>query len=227
MIPTMALAASSGLAVIVANSYDGFLPAAPRDASTIAETLTQNGFTTLRRLDASGGEMAGAISEIRQEASAAGPTRFVYLSGFGMCLNNDLVLFAEDLQPEQFKTGQVADFAIPVSLVAGAAAADADQILVVFDAIPRLCTRDAVKTITLPENTVLLVTTGIGGDLVDELDEDGAGVFATAFSEVYTADRPLGDVVSDIVAKIDEITDGQQKPILVGEFSSKEEEEEK
>lgn len=211
-----AIAASAGLVVAIANSYDDILPASLRDATAVADKLAASGFSTVRLLDASGGEMAAGIVQIRQAAETAGPLRLVYMSGFGMCFNDDMVLFAEDMQPEQFKSGQIGDVIVPVSVVAEAASDGASQTLVVFDTNPRQCTRDMVDAVKLPDNASLLVTTGIGGDVLEEIDENGLSAFATAFVEAYAADRPIKDIVNDIVARIRELTEEQQVPILVG-----------
>ena len=148
--PSASMAASAGLGVVIANSYDEFLPASLRDANAIADKLEQNGFTTVRLLGASGGEMAADILQVRQAAETAGPLRLIYMSGFGMCLNDDLVLFAEDMQPEQYKRGQIADVVVPLSLVADAVSGGATQILIVFDTNPRRCTSDMVDAVKLP-----------------------------------------------------------------------------
>jgi hypothetical protein len=213
-----AMAASAGLAVVIANSYDGILPASLRDAGAIAGKLEENGFTTVRMLDVTGGEMAAGLVQIRQAAQSAGPLRLVYMSGFGMCVNDDLVLFAEDMQPEQFKSGQIGDVVVPLSVVAEAASGGAGDTLVVFDTNPRQCTRDMIDAVKLPDNAALLITTGIGGDVIDEIDENGLSAFASAFSETFVADRPIKDVVTDVVARIRELTEEQQVPILTGKL---------
>lgn len=209
---------SAGLAVVIANSYDETLPASLRDADAIADKLEENGFATIRLLGATGGEAAAGVVQIRQAAETAGPLRLVYMSGFGMCVADDLVLFAEDMQPEQFKSGQIGDVVVPVSLIAEAASAGADRSLVVFDINPRRCTRDMVNAVKLPENAALLITTGIGGDIIDEIDENGMSAFATAFVDTFTTDRPIKDIVTDVVAQVREMTDGQQESILVGKL---------
>jgi Caspase domain len=209
---------STGLAVVIANGYDEILPASLRDANAIADKLEQNGFTTIRLLGAAGSELAAGVAQIRQAAESAGPLRLVYMSGFGMCANDDIVLFAEDMQPEQFKSGQIGDVVVPLSLVAEAASSGADRTLVVFDINPRQCTRGMVDAVKLPENAALLITTGIGGDVIDEIDDGGMSAFATAFVGTFAADRPIKDIVTEVVAQIKEMTDGQQAPILVGEL---------
>jgi hypothetical protein len=213
-----AMATSAGLAVVIANSYDDILPASPRDANAIADKLEKNGFTTVRMLDASGGEMAAGVVQLRQVAEGAGPLRLVYMSGFGMCSNDDILLFAEDMQPEQYKSGQIGDVVLPLSVVAEAASGGASHTLVVFDTDPRQCTRDMIDAVKLPDNAALLITTGIGGDIVDEVDENGLGAFATAFVDIFTADRPIKDIVTDVIARIREITEDQQVPILIGKL---------
>jgi uncharacterized caspase-like protein len=210
------MAASAGLAVVIANSYDEHLPASLRDADAIAGKLEQNGFDAIRLLGTTGGETAAALARIRQAAETAGPVRVVYMSGFGMCFNDDLVLFAEDMQPEQFRSGQIGDVVVPLSVVAAAVADGAARTLLVFDTNPRQCTRDMIDAVRLPDNAALLVTTGIGGDVVDEVDEGGMSAFATAFAQAFAADRPLKDIVAEVVAEIREITEGQQDPILIG-----------
>lgn len=211
-----AAVASAGLAVVVANSYDGFLPASLRDAGAIADKLEDNDFDAVRLLSASGGEMAAGLALIRQAAAKAGPVRIVYMSGFGMCINDDLVLFSEDVQPEQFKSGDVGEVVVPLSVVADAVAEGAERIFIVFDTNPRQCTRDMVNGLGLPENTTLLITTGIGGDIVDEVDEGGMSAFASAFVEDYSADQPIKDIIAQVMTQIREITEDQQIPFLVG-----------
>jgi hypothetical protein len=207
---------STGLAVVIANSYDEFLPASLRGADAIADKLEESGFTTIRLREATGGEMAASMVQVRQAAETAGPLRLVYMSGFGMCVSDDIVLFAEDMQPEQFKSGQIGDVVVPVSLVAEAVSGGADRILVVFDINPRQCTQDMVNAVKLPENAGLLITTGIGGDVIDEIDEGGMSAFATAFVETFTTERPIKDIVTDVVTQVREMTEEQQTPILVG-----------
>jgi len=216
-IPTSAPAASTGLAVVIANSYDGHLPTSLTDAGAIADKMEENGFTAIRLLGATGAEAAAAVEQIRQAAETAGPLRLVYMSGFGMCLNDDIVLFAEDMQPEQYKSGQIGDVVVPLSAVAEAVSAGGSGTLVVYDTTPRQCTRDMVDSVKLPENGVLLVTTAIGGDVVDEIDENGMSAFASAFVDSYAADRPIKDIVADVVAEIQATTEDQQVPIVVGE----------
>lgn len=217
-VSTSAAAASAGLAVVIANSYDGVLPASLRDASAIADKLEENDFAAIRMLGATGSEMLAGIEQIRQTAETAGPLRLVYMSGFGMCINDDIVLFADDMQPEQFESGQIADVVVPLSVVAQAASAGAGRTLVVFDTNPRRCTREMVDAVKLPENTTLLITTAIGGDVIDEIDENGMSAFATAFVDTYSADRPIKDIVTDVVAQIRATTEDQQVPIVVGEL---------
>jgi len=211
-------AASAGLAVVIGNEYDGFLPAAPRDATAIGDKLEAAGFATVRLVNETGGAALAGIEQVREAAKSAGPIRIVYASGFGMCLNDDLILFAEDMEPEQFKSGALGDAVIPLSVVADAAAEGASEMLVVFDTTPNRCTSDAVKAVKLPGKSVLLVTTGIGGDVLEDVDENGGGAFATAFAQAFAPDHPLKDIVSEVVKKIPELTDGEQQPILVGEF---------
>lgn len=213
--PTQADAASAGLAVVIANSYDGFLPSSVRDAGAIADKLEQDNFDAVRMLGATGGEMIAGVGRLAEAAAAAGPKRFVYMSGFGMCFNDDLVLFAEDMQPEQFRSGQIGDVVVPLSVVLNAIAAGAGETLVVFDTTPRQCTRDMIDAIKLPENTVLLVTTGIGGDVIDEVDEGGMSAFATVFVSSFAADRPIKEMANQVAAEISEMTEDQQKPIVV------------
>jgi hypothetical protein len=213
--PTRASAASAGLAVVIANSYDGFLPSSVRDAGAIADRLEQDDFDAVRMLGAAGGEMIARIGRLGETAAAAGPKRFVYMSGFGMCFNDDLVLFAEDMQPEQFKSGQIGEVVVPLSVVLNAIAEGAGETLVVFDTTPRQCTRDMIDAVKLPENTVLVVTTGIGGDVIDEVDEGGMSAFATAFINSFAADRPIKELANQVAAEISEMTEDQQKPIVV------------
>jgi len=210
--------AADGMVVVIANSYQGFLPGALRDANAVADKLEADGFDSVRLLDTAGSDMAAGLEKIRSVGEGAGPVRLVYMTGFGMCLSDDLMVFAEDMDPDQFKTGEVGDFVVPVSVVAEAAAEGADRTLVVFDTNPRQCTEGDLKAVTLPANTALLVTTGIGGDIVDEIDEGGTSAFATAFSNGFASGGDLQAFVGEIVGRIEALTDGQQKPILIGEF---------
>lgn len=214
--PTHASAAAPGLAVVIGNSYEGYLPGSPRDAGAVADTLEKNGFVTVRMLSATGSEIASEVARLAAAVAAAGPTRIVYMSGFGMCFNDDLVLFAEDIQPEQFKSGKIGDVAISLSVVAETVAAGAEHALVVFDTNPRQCTRDMVDALKLPKNTVLLITTGIGGDVIDEIDEGGMSAFATAFVDSFDAKQPVDKLAADLAAQIRTMTEGQQVPIVVG-----------
>lgn len=213
--PTRASAASAGLAVVIANSYDGFLPSSARDAGAIADRLEQENFDAVRMLGMAGGEIIARVGRLGESVAAAGTKRFVYMSGFGMCFNDDLVLFAEDMQPEQFKSGQIGEVIVPLSVVLNAIAEGAGETLVVFDTTPRQCTRDMIDAIKLPENTVLMVTTGIGGDVIDEVDEGGMSAFTTAFVKSFAADRPSRELANQLAAKISEMTEDQQKPIVV------------
>jgi hypothetical protein len=213
-----ATAASAGLAVVIGNQYDGFLPGSPRDANAIADKLEAAGFATVRLIDATGGAATAGMVQIREAATSAGPLRIVYASGFGMCLNDDLMLFAEDMDPDQFKSGQLGDAAIPLSVVAAAAAEGGSETLLVFDTTPNQCTGDAVRAVKLPGKSALMVTTGIGGDVLEEVDETGGGAFATAFGEAFAPDLALKEIVARIVERIPELTDGQQQPMLVGEL---------
>jgi hypothetical protein len=211
-----ASAASAGLVVVIANEYDGVLPGATRDGTAIVDKLEASGFGAVRLMGATGGEMAAGLEQIRKAAEGAGPFRIVYATGFGMCLNDDLVLFAEDMQPEQFESGQLGDVVIPLSVVAEAAAAGGEQTLVVFDSDPKQCTDEALKAIKLPEKTALLVTTGIGGDVVDEVEEGGNGAFATAFLQEFVPGRAPEEVLGKVAEQIKAMTEELQVPIVLG-----------
>jgi hypothetical protein len=214
--PVPASAASAGLAVVIANEYDGVLPGATRDGTAIADKLEASGFTGVRLLGAAGGAMTAGVEQIHKAAEGAGPFRIVYLTGFGMCLNDDLMLFAEDMQPAQFESGQLGDVVIPVSVVAESAAAGGEQTLVVFDTDPKQCTDEALKAIKLPEKTALLVTTSIGGDVVDEIEEGGNGAFATAFLQAFAPERAPKEILDKTIEQIKELTEELQVPILIG-----------
>jgi hypothetical protein len=211
-----AFAASAGLGVVIANEYDGVLPGALRDGGAIADKLEASGFAAVRLEKVTGGAMAAGLEQIRKAAEGAGPFRIVYATGFGMCLNDDLILFAEDMQPEQYESGQLGDVAIPLSVVAEAAAEGGDQTLIVFDSDPKQCTDEALKAIKLPEKTALLVTTGIGGDVVDEIEDGGKGAFATAFLQEFAADRAPKEVLDKTIEQIKALTEELQVPILMG-----------
>lgn len=213
--PGPASAASAGLAVVIANEYDGVLPGATQDGTAIADKLAAGGFTAVRLMAATGGAMAAGVEEIRKAAEGAGPFRIVYLTGFGMCLNDDLVLFAEDMQPEQFESGQLGDVIIPISVVAEAAAAGGEQTLVVFDTDPKQCTDEALKAIKLPEKTALLVTTSIGGDVIDIEDGD-TSAFVTAFLQEFAPGRAPKEILDKTIEQIKALTEELQVPILIG-----------
>lgn len=215
--PTQATA-SDGLVVVIANSYDGALPGALKDGTTIADTLQASGFDGVRLLGLPGSAMAAGLEQIRKTAEDSGPFRMVYATGFGMCLNDDLVLFAEDLEPEQFKSGQIGDVVVPLSVVAAAAAEGGTQTLLVFDTNPRQCTKDALAAFKLPANTALLVTTAIGGDIIDEVDDNGTSAFTTAFVEKFSVTRDVGAIVTQVMERIQALTDEQQVPILFGKL---------
>ena len=215
-VPVPASAASAGLAVVIANEYDGVLPGATRDGTAIADKLEASGFTAVRLMGATSGAMAAGVEQIHKAAEGAGPFRIVYLTGFGMCLNDDLVLFAEDMQPAQFESGQLGDVVIPISVVAEAAAAGGEQTLIIFDTDPKQCTDEALKAVKLPEKTALLVTTSIGGDVVDEIEEGGKGAFATAFLQEFAADRAPKEILDKVVEQIKALTEELQVPILIG-----------
>jgi hypothetical protein len=160
--------------------------------------------------------MTAGVEQIHKAAEGAGPFRIVYATGFGMCLNDDLVLFAEDMQPEQFESGQLGDVVIPLSVVAEAAAAGGEQTLIIFDTDPKQCTDEALKAVKLPETTALLVTTSIGGDVVDEIEEGGKGAFATAFLQEFAPERAPKEILDKLVEQIKALTEELQLPILIG-----------
>ena len=215
-VPVPASAASAGLAVVIANEYDGVLPGATRDGTAIADKLEASGFTAVRLMGATGGAMTAGVEQIHKAAEGAGPFRIVYVTGFGMCLNDDLMLFAEDMQPAQFESGQLGDVVIPISVVADAAAAGGEQTLIIFDTDPKQCTDEALKAVKLPEKTALLVTTSIGGDVVDEIEEGGKGAFATAFLQEFATDRAPKEILDKTIEQIKELTEELQVPILIG-----------
>jgi hypothetical protein len=209
-------AQAPGLAVVVANSYAGFLDGPAGDAEAIAGKMEQGGFSTLRIMDVAGKDFAPKLDEIRKAAEAAGPFRLIYATGFGMCVNDDLMLFAEDMQPEKYTSGQVGDVVVPLSTVAEAAATGGGKVLVVFDTTPNQCTSDSLKAVKLPDSSALLVTTAVGGDVVDNFDETGRGAFATAFLQVFAPDLAPQDLADKLVAEVKTITEEQQVPVLFG-----------
>lgn len=216
--PVATVAESAGLVVVLANEYDGFLPSARRDANVIADRLETGGFNAIRLLNVTGDKIADGVQQIRDAAERAGPLRIVYASGFGMCVNDDLMLFAEDMQPEQFKSGQIGDVVVPLSIIGEAVSEGGAQTLIVFDINPNQCTQATLKAITLPANAALLVTTGIGGDVIDEVGEGGMGAFSTAFLQEFTADRTPNDIIAKVVEEIRALSDERQLPILIGEL---------
>lgn len=211
-----ASAQSPGLAVVIANSYEGFLDGPESDAEAIAGKVEEAGFSTLRIMDVAGKDFAPKLDEIRKAAEAAGPFRIVYATGFGMCLNDDLVLFAEDMQPEQYQSGQVGDVVVPLSTVAEAAATGGGQVLVVFDTTPNQCTTDSLKAVKLPASSALMVTTAVGSDVLDNFDESGRGAFATAFLQAFEARFAPKDLAERLIREVTTITEEQQVPVLFG-----------
>lgn len=218
-----AQAASAGLVAVVANDYGGFLTGAPRDANAVADKLEAGGFDSVRLIGANGAAVAAGLDQIRKVAETAGPVRIVYVNGFGICLNDDLVLLTEDAQPEQLKSGEVGDVVVPMSVLAEAAAPGGAETLVVFDTNPNQCTESELKAIKLPENTSLLVTAGIGGDLIEVGEgEDSNSAFTVALMETLDSDTVLKDVVAEVVARIPELSEGSQNPMLIGALKQKE-----
>jgi uncharacterized caspase-like protein len=211
-----AAAQPAGLAVIVANSYSGFLDGPAADAEAIAGKVEESGFSTLRIMNVAGKDFAPKLDEIRKAAEAAGPFRVIYATGFGMCLNDDLMLFAEDMQPEQYTSGKVGDVVVPLSTVAEAAATGGGQVLVIFDTTPNQCTADSLKAVKLPARSALLVTTTVGGDVVDNFDETGRGAFATAFLQAFEPRLAPKDLADKLVREVGTITEDQQVPVLFG-----------
>lgn len=216
--PVAASAASAGLVVVIANEYDGFLAGTTRDANAIADKLEADGFSAVRLLNKAGEDIAAGLGKVRAAALSAGPIRLVYVSGFGMCLNDDLVLFAEDMQPEQFQSGQFGNVAIPLSSLAEAVSKGSERILVVFDIDPNQCTWDGLNAIKFTPNSALLVTTGIGGDIDGEVGEEGMNAFTTAFLQEFARDIALSDIVANVIEQIRLLTNERQVPILVGEL---------
>jgi len=209
---------SAGLVVVIANEYDGFIPSATRDANAVADKLEGDGFDAVRLLDVVGGDFVAELEKVRVAAERAGSLRIIYATGFGMCLNETLVVFTEDAQPEQFKSGQIGDVVVPLAFVAEAAATGGAQTLIVFDVNPNQCTRVFFDGVKLPPNSALLITTGIGGDVVEEVNEDGMSAFVTAFIHEYAPDRALNDIIVKVVEQIRELTDERQMPLLIGDL---------
>jgi hypothetical protein len=209
-------AAPAGLAVVIANSYSGYLDGPEGDAEAIAKKAEEGGFTALRITDVAGKDFGAKLDEIRKAAQAAGPFRIVYATGFGMCLNDDLMLFAEDMQPEQYTSGKVGDVVIPLSTVAEAAATGGGKVLVIFDTTPNQCTDDSLKAVKLPPSSALMVTTSVGSDVVDNFDESGLGAFATAFLQGFEPRLAPKDLAAKLVSEVSTITEDQQTPVLLG-----------
>jgi hypothetical protein len=214
--PSGAAAQPANLAIIIANGYSGFLEGPAGDAEAIAKKAEEGGFTALRIMDVAGKDFVPKLYEIRTAAVAAGPFRIVYATGFGMCLNDDLVLFAEDMQPEQYTSGKVGDVVVPLSTVADAAATGGGQVLVIFDTTPNQCTNDSLKAVKLPPSSALLVTTAVGSDVVDNFDETGRGAFATAFLQGFEARLAPKELADKLVREVSTITEEQQTPVLFG-----------
>lgn len=210
--------ASEGLAVVIANEYDGFTPSATRDANAIADKLEADGFDTVRLLGLPGDKIATGLEQVRLAAEDAGPFRIVYVSGFGMCVNDDLMLFTEDVQPEQFKSGKIGDVVVPLSIVREAVANGGSQTLIVFDINPNQCTRDNLSAITPPANSAILITTGIGGDIIEEVDEEGRSAFVTAFLREFAPDRDPIEIIARVIEQIRALTGERQLPFLIGKL---------
>ncbi len=215
---TVAGAQAPSLAIVIANGYDGFLPGPAGDANAIADKVEEGGFSTLRILDVAGKDFAPKLEEIKKAAATAGPFRIVYATGFGMCLNDDLMLFAEDMEPENYSSGEVGDVVVPLSLVAEAAATGGGQVLVVFDTTPNQCTDDSLKTAKFPVSSALLVTTAVGSDVVDDFDETGRGAFATAFLQAFAPELGPKDLVDKLIEQVKTMTEEQQVPVLFGKL---------
>jgi hypothetical protein len=73
-----------------------------------------------------------------------------------------------------------------------------------------------LKAIKLPEKTSLLITTSIGGDVVDELEEGGKGAFATAFLQAFAPERAPKEILDKTIEQIKALTEELQVPILIG-----------
>jgi hypothetical protein len=211
-----ASAEPAGLAIVIANSYSGFLDGPAGDAEAIAKKAEGGGFSALRIMNVGGKDFAPKLDEIRTAAEAAGPFRIVYATGFGMCLNDDLMLFAEDMQPEQYTSGKVGDVVVPLSTVAEAAATGGGKVLVVFDTTPNQCTDDSLKAVKLPPSSALLVTTAVGSDVVDNFDETGRGAFTTAFLQGFEPRLAPKDLADKLIREVSTITEDQQVPVLFG-----------
>ena len=216
--PVAAAQESAGLAVVIANEYGGFIPSTTRDANAVGDKLERDGFDTVRLLNVPGRAFAARLDEVRGAAVSAGPLRVVYISGFGMCLDNSLVLLAEDLQPEQLESGLFGGQVIPLAIVAEAVAAGGAQTLIVFDINPNQCSRHYLESIKMPANTALLITTGIGGDVIDEVDEDGMSAFVTAFLREFAPDRALNDNIVKVIEQIRALSGETQMPLLIGDL---------
>lgn len=211
-----ASAQNAGLAVVIANSYGGFLTGTEVDADAIAAKAEQGGLSALRILDVTGKDFAPKLDEIRTAAAAAGPFRLVYATGFGMCVDDDLMLFAEDMQPEQYNSGQLGDAVVPLSIVAEAAATGGGKVLVVFDTNANQCAEDDLKKVKLPAESGILLTTAVGGDVLDNFDESGKGAFATAFEQAFDAKLALKALADKLAEQVNTITEEQQQPVLFG-----------
>jgi hypothetical protein len=206
----------AGLAVIVANSYAGFLEGPAGDAEAVARKVEEGGLSALRIMNVAGKDFAPKLDEIRTAAEAAGPFRIVYATGFGMCLDGDLMLFAEDMQPEQYTSGKVGDVVVPLSTVAEAAATGGGKVLVIFDTTPNQCTTDSLKAVKLPPSSALLMTAAIGSDVVDNFGETGRGAFATAFLQGFESRLAPKDLADKLIQEVATITEHQQVPVLFG-----------
>jgi len=211
-----ALAAGPGLAVVLANDYDSHAPGATRDGAAIADAMEAKGFASVRIVNAASTAMPAGLDAIRKAAVNAGPFRLIYAGGFGACVNGELMLFADDIQPEQFQSGEISDVVVPLSTLRDAAGEGAGPTLIVFDGNPMQCTESDIKAIKLPEKTALMVTTGIGGDVVEEIEGSDIGAFATAFIAEYAPDRMASELLDELSDQIQTLSEGQQVPITVG-----------
>ena len=171
----------------------------------------------MRLVNATGSALAAGLPQIRQAATSAGPLAS-FMPAASACVSTTISSSLPKICSQS--SSRAASSATQRShsrFIAEAAGEGGSKTFVVFDTTPNQCTTDAVKAIKVPGEGALLVTTGIGGDVLEEVDENGLGAFAAAFVEACTPDAALKETVTKVVDKIRELTDGEQQPMLIGE----------
>lgn len=211
-------AGKNGIALLIvfANGYGDQLPGVIRDANALAEGLRAKGVQNLLIFGTDKSVLEETQAKIRQRASSVPGTRLVYATGFGLCLDGDLVLLGEDMTLAQFNKKNYAPVAMSLSKIAEAASSPTDKTVLVFDTNPATCTDKLLADLKLPAGTSLMVTTGIGGAVADTITESGRDAFVTALLQSYDPARPLAETLKAVAEGIESLTSKDQVPILIG-----------